>query len=55
MAGLAVGAVPILGDAADASTGTYDAVTKKGDAQVRGAGNAGVHNHMMVLRPVHFH
>ena len=40
MAGLALGAVPILGDAADASTGTYDAVTKKGDQQVRGAGNA---------------
>ena len=40
MAGLALGAVPVLGDAADASTGTYDAITKKGDAQVRGAGNA---------------
>ena len=40
MAGVALGAVPVLGDAADAATGTYDAVTKKGDAQVRGAGNA---------------
>ena len=40
MAGLALGAIPILGDAADATTGTIDAVTKRGDQQVRGAGNA---------------
>ena len=40
MAGLAVGAIPVLGDAADATTGTIDAVTKKGDQKVRGAGNA---------------
>ena len=40
MAGLALGAIPILGDAADATTGTIDVVTKKGDQQVRGAGNA---------------
>lgn len=39
-AGVALGAIPVLGDAADAATGTYDAVTKKGDQQVRGAGNA---------------
>ena len=38
--GLALGAIPVLGDAADAATGTYDAVTKTGDQQVRGAGNA---------------
>lgn len=38
--GLALGAIPVLGDAADAATGTYDAVTKEGDQQVRGAGNA---------------
>jgi len=38
--GLALGAIPVLGDAADATTGTIDAVTKKGDQQVRGAGNA---------------
>ena len=38
--GLALGAIPVLGDAADAATGTIDAVTKKGDEQVRGAGNA---------------
>lgn len=41
MAGVAVAGVPILGDAVDASTGTYDAVTKKGDERVRGVGNAG--------------
>ena len=40
MAGVALGAIPVLGDAADASIGTYEAVTKKGDAQKRGAGNA---------------
>ena len=39
-AGVALGAIPVLGDAADATTGTYDAVTKTGDQQVRGAGNA---------------
>ena len=39
-AGVALGAIPVLGDAADAATGTYDAVTKTGDQQVRGAGNA---------------
>ena len=41
LAGAAIGAVPILGDAVDASTGTYDAITKKGDERVRGVGNAG--------------
>ena len=40
MAGVALGAVPVLGDAADASVGTYEAVTETGDKQVRGAGNA---------------
>lgn len=40
MAGVALGAVPVLGDAADASIGTYDAITKTGRAQSRGAQNA---------------
>ena len=40
MAGMGLAAVPILGDAADATTGTIDAVIKTGDQQVRGAGNA---------------
>jgi len=38
--GVGLGAVPILGDVADAATGTIDVVTKTGDQQVRGAGNA---------------
>ena len=40
LAGAAVGAIPILGDAADAATGTYDVITKTGRQQIRGAGNA---------------
>ncbi len=40
LAGTALAAVPVLGDAADATTGTVDVVTKTGDQQVRGAGNA---------------
>ncbi len=40
LAGTAFAAVPVLGDAADATTGTIDTITKTGDQQVRGAGNA---------------